>query len=147
MGTYTSDQDLVKVRKNILELGVATWTDKISDAEEHLNRLVERRWYRGAAQERGLDWTETPFAPAKVNPASQLKNLASYKALEMIYDYLATETQEPGAFERFRDHYARKFADELEEVLSIGIDYDWDASGAVSSDEKHVIVPRTLYRM
>jgi len=143
---YSTDQDIAAIRPNILEFGVTDWTAMHVKAAEKINRTLIRRWYKTAAQEYSLDWRDNEFSSELID-ANQVKDLSSYKALELIYLYLMKDSPEADGFERemkiFRDLYNQ----ELEEVLATGVNYDWDGSGAIVDTEKYHHVPRRLVRV
>lgn len=142
---FITNSDLVKERKNILQLGVADWADQIAEAHRQVIRILEARWYRKVAPAMGIDPTEVSFDESRVN-ADQLKKLETYKALELAYSYLVVETEEVGGFERLRDYYRRLYQDELREVLNAGVDYDWDQDQAIETLEQKKAAFRRLVR-
>jgi hypothetical protein len=148
MANYSSDEDLVALRPDILNLGVDEWTAKHTEAASIINRVVEYKWYRGEAQENGVDWRSSPFDSSLLLSAdTQLKRLSSYKTLELIYEYIMQASADPSAFSSLRDLYAKKYSEELKDVLGAGLDYDWTSSGAISYEEKAAPAIRRLKRM
>lgn len=143
---YSTDADLVKIRPNIMDLGVDAWSDQHDEAALIIDRVIIARWYKTAASEYSLDWRDTEFDSTLVEDNTFLR-LSCYKALELAYLYLMKESPKEDPFERemklFRDLYNQ----ELELVLSTGIGYDWDASGAVADTEKYQSFPRRLSRV
>lgn len=140
MAEYCTDDDLVKLRPDILNLGVSGWDDQIEEAGDVIDRALESKWYRARAEEYGIDWRETQFSRDNLkNAASQLTRLGCYKTLELAYLHLQ-KNQVSDAFREQMLLFQKLYARELEEVLVSGLDYDWDASGALSADEK--LAPR-----
>ena len=43
---YSTDDDLVKIRPNILDLGVPEWIDQHKEAFSIINRALVARWYK-----------------------------------------------------------------------------------------------------
>lgn len=147
MANYCVDADLVKIRPNILSLGVSAWTDQATEATSIINRAIEARWYKMACSNAGLDHRETPFdADLLLNAATQLKRLACYKTLELAFLYLMKDSPEPDAFEREHNTFAALYKTELGEVLGAGLDYDWDQTGDLAYTEKAIPVMRRLKR-
>lgn len=142
---YSTDDDLVKIRPNILDLGQASWEDQHLQAFDLINRTLISRWYKLQAAEMGVDWYLTEFDPDLVD-ATQLVRLSCYKTLELAYEYLMKDTPDSDGFERHRALYAKKYSQELAELLALGINYDWDADDEIDTDEKYVTSPRRLYR-
>jgi hypothetical protein len=144
MANYSNDQDLVKIRPNILKYKVTDWEDHHVEATREVNQVLEVRWYKEHAAEQGVDWTSTRFNPDLVD-ADFVRRLTCYKALELIYLFLMKDEPDEDAFEKqmfiFRDLYDA----ELQTVLVSGLGYDWDASGTVDADER--LAPRIRRQM
>jgi len=153
---YSTDADLVKVRPNILQLGVSSWQNYVDGADpavsmhdkaaEKINRTLIRRWYKTAAAEYSLDWRDTEFSADLVEEGT-LTELSCFKTLELIYLYLMKDSPEPDGFEREMHLFRKLYNQELEELLSIGIGYDWDGDDEVLDTEKYMRVPRRLSRV
>ena len=133
--TYSNDQDLLKIRPKILSHGETDWEEQHVEAYDIINRELEARWYKQHADDEGIDWKDTPFNPSLVD-ASYLRRLACFKALELIYRFLMTDTPDPSGFERHMEYFAEEYERELQKVLVLGLGYDWDASGRIESDER-----------
>lgn len=142
---YSTDDDLVKIRPNILDLGIGDWEEQHMEAFEIINRVLISRWYKIIAGEHGVDWWLTEFDPDLVD-SSQLLRLSCYKTLELIYTYLMKDGPDPDGFERNSKNFGKKYNEELKEVLSIGITYDWDADDEFDTEEKYEPAPRRIYR-
>lgn len=144
---YCTDQDLVDVRSNILNFGVNSWKDQRDEAMAIIDRALEVGWYRREAEHLGVDWrSHTMDRTLFLNADAQLKRLACYKALELAFRYLMKESPEPDSFERMKDLYKGEYNEELRAVLSAGLDYDWDGSGALAASEKARPARRRLKR-
>ena len=148
MGTYITDDDLLKIRSDILSLGVSDVDDQIDEAESILNRTLEYQWYRPQATDNGVDWRSSPFNPDLVLTPNQVKRAASYKALETIYLFLMKNVpQDQDAFDKQRKIFRGLYKDEIADVLRAGIDYDWDESGDITAGENIQPGIRRLYRV
>jgi hypothetical protein len=140
MAEYCTDDDLVELRPDILNLGVSGWDEQIEEAGKVIDRALQAKWYKAQADEYGLDWREEPFDRDKLlNAAEQLTRLGTYKSLELAYLHLM-KNQVEDAFRTQMLLFQKLYARELEEVLLAGLDYDWDASGALASSE--TLAPR-----
>lgn len=144
---YHSDDDLTDVRPNIFDYGVTDFEAQMLEAERVINRTLDARWYRNVALNSGLDWRATPFDPTLLLNVEQVKKLAVYKSLQLIYIHLMKETRDPDVFERQAETFYKMYKDELQEVLNAGIDYDWDESGEVEAEESLKPRVRRLYRV
>lgn len=144
---YHDHSDLEDIRPDILNYGVSDFTERMEEAEGIINRTLDAQWYRKVAANTGIDWTETPFNSELVLNTGQLTRLACYKSLELIYLFLMKESPEPDAFERQMLMFQKLYKQELSEVLLAGIDYDFDESGDISSDERSQPSVRRLVRV
>lgn len=150
MANYSTDEDLVGLRPDILDLGVEKYTPQHEEAKRIIDRVLEFRWYRNAAEDIGVDWRTTAFDPTLLKSAdTQLKRLSSYKALELAYEYLMQASPSPTAFSELRDLYAKKYKEELSDVLGAGVDYDWSEAGEdiIGGEETAAPTIRRLKRM
>jgi len=141
---YSTDADLVKIRPNILSLGVDDWTEQHKKAFAIINRVIELRWYKDAAKEYSLDWRDTAFSPDLVEDG-YLKDLSVYKTFELAYLFLMKGTDDP--FEKQMKAFRDRYNEELKMVLAMGINYDWDGSGVVVDTERYQRTPRRLTRV
>lgn len=147
MADYCSEDDLVAIRPDILDLGVADWSTHITEAGTIIDRVIDAQWYRGLAVENGIDWRETPFDRDKLlNAATQLKRLACYKTLELAFLYVMKHAIED-AFERERKLFRELYTDELSDVLIYGLDYDWDDDASIDAGESVIASVRRLTRV
>jgi len=142
---YSTDDDLVKIRPNILTLGVSDWEEQHREAFSIINRVLISRWYREVAEDNDVDWRTTEFDPELVD-VDQLLRLSCYKTLELIYMYLMKDSPEADGFERQMELFATKYNNELSELLALGINYDWDDDDSFASDEKYQPRQRRLVR-
>lgn len=142
---YSTDDDLVKIRPNILDYGVGDWEDLHLEAFSIINRSLIARWYKVVAPEHGVDWRITEFSPDQVD-TSQLLRLSCYKVLELAYLHLMKDSPEADGFERNMKTFQKMYGQELIDVLGIGINYDWDDDDEIDTEEKYEPSPRRLYR-
>lgn len=147
MAEYCTEDDLVLIRPDVLDLGVASWLDQITEAGKVIDRAIEVQWYRRIAEENNIDWRTTTFdRDLLLNADSQLTRLGCYKSLEYIYLY-SRKHRKDDAFEEERLLFRDMYSDELKEVLLAGIDYDWDSSGALETTETSIQQVRRLVRV
>lgn len=143
--TYCTDNDLLVYRSNILSFGVDSWETQRLEAYDIINRMIVARWYNQVAPTMGVDPSLTLFDPAKVN-GDQLKRLECFKTFEFAYMILMKDSPEPDGFERNMSLFAGLFGNEFDSIISLGLTYDWDASGSVDNDERAIRAPRRLKR-
>lgn len=145
MTTYCTDEDLKVYRSEIMEMGVTSWEDQRNLAYAAINRLVISRWYNRNAPDQGIDPYVTPFDPELVKEG-EFRQLECFKTLELAYMILMKDDPEPDGFERNMGLFARQYGNEFDSLISSGIDYDWDSSGVIETDEKQIRAPRRILR-
>lgn len=145
MANYSTDADLIVIRPKIAQMGISDLSPYHTEAKNRIDRILEQRWYRPEATNRGILYEETPFDSDLLRTA-QVKYLSCYKALELIYEALMKDSPEPDGFEKKMLYYKGKFDDELQSLLSTGIDYDWDDDDVFAEDERISTVYRRLRR-
>ncbi len=143
---FSSDSDLTARRPALLDL-LPDGTESIRTlAEEDLLEDLDRKWFRDAARDRGVDPRVRPLRSDGLNP-DQLKRLSVLKTLVYAHEQLMKiGSPEPDGFERQRDAYELHYREAFEELLRAGVDYDWDESGVTDRTEKARITPRRLRR-
>lgn len=143
---YHSDDDLIEVRPNVFGYGVTDFENQMEESESIINRVLDAKWYRLNAKNAGVDPQADPFDSSKVLTTTQIRRLAVYKSLQLIYLYLMKESRDPDVFERQSNTFKKMYTDELAEVLTAGIDYDWDESGQIDESERSVPRVRRLLK-
>lgn len=144
---FCTEEDLVAERANIMNFGVSSWDDKIVAAAAIVTRDLDLYWYRGATDNHRIDWREFPFDIDLLWSSPEVKRLAVYKSLELIYRFLRKDSPpDQDAFEPQMKLYGKLYSDELKSVCAFGLDYDWDASGAISEEERTQPTMRRLTR-
>lgn len=146
---YHDHEDLTAVRSEILHYGVSDFTPQMEEAEDIVNRALDSRWYRSNAENYGVDWRDAPFDTANMLASSklQVKRACVYKSLQLIYLLLAKESPEADGFERNSATFKKLYAEEINEVLTAGIDYDWDEDDEIDPGEAKIPQVRRLYRV
>lgn len=150
---YSIDADMLKIRPNILSLGVDAWTDQHTEADALINRDLES-WYKKEAVKRGSDDfdfsddVEIEFDADKLlNADTQLTRLACYKTLELAYLYLMQDGEAAGeGYNAQRKLFAEMYEQEWRAAQNAGIDYDWDDDGDIDYTESRPYV-RGLVRV
>jgi len=145
MANYSTDLDLVDIRPNIMNLGVDSWTTKHTEAKRQIDRILEVRWYQAEAAEYGVNPESVPYDSDLLN-STQVKLLSCYKTLELIYEFLMKDTPDPDGFSRQMLHFRERFAQELQTLLSFGVEYDWDDDDEIAEAERLKTQRRTLKR-
>jgi hypothetical protein len=141
---YSTDNDLVKVQKDILNLGVADWAVQHIEAEEIINRAVRSQWFSGVATEYSHT---TAFDADKLLLPEQLTRASVYKVLELAYLFVMQDSAEHNPFEKKHKMFQAMYETEMGNVFSSGLTYDWDGSGSEDQSESNVnLSPRMIVR-
>jgi len=144
---YCNEDDLVKIRPDIMDLGVGDWSDHIEEAGSIIDRAIDVGWYRPLAENNNIDWRSATFdRELLLNLSTQLKRLGCYKTLELIFLYLKKYAAED-AFEEERKVFRKMYIDELGSVLDSGFDYDWDENDEIAAGENIIPQVRRLVRV
>ena len=138
---YSTDDDLLVFRRDILELGVNSWDDQHDEAELINNRDLQSAWYVEIAKEIGV----SSAFDASLLDASQLLRLSVYKTLELAYLVLDHE-YESDPFFKNRGTFKELYDEELQKLIVSGVRYDWNKDGSFSSVESLTKSPRRLSR-
>ena len=142
--SYTDDDDLLNYRPNILNLGKNDWTAKHEEAFDIINRAIIARWYKNWCYDHDIDFTVTEFDPDRLD-TDQVKRLIYLTTLALIYLYVMAESPS-GHFKGEMELFHNLYNQELKEVLAVGINYDWDESDTIETDEKYLSSRRQLVR-
>ena len=122
---YSTDADLLKVQKDILDLNVNTWLDQHNESELLINRDIKSKWFDAAAASRGVS---ASFDPNLIEPIEQLLRLSVFKTLELAYLFL-TQDAIDDPYRIKMKLFSEKYAKELDYFISEGLTYDWDGDG------------------
>lgn len=120
------------------------------EAKDDIDKMIEVKWFRPRVRERfGKDIEfltgNLDFNPAlMLNASTQLKKASVYRVLgNYVFPKLSKSTRSGDAWEKRGEEFGKRFEEEIERVLSTGIDYDWDSSGQVDDDENKI--PATTF--
>lgn len=157
-GTTVALNTLTLLRKNhksgvkVQQVDGIGFSADHDEAKNDIDRIIEIKWFRPRVRERyGRDIEllddDLEFDPdLMLNASTQLKKASAYRVLgEYACPRLSKATKEADAWEKRADWFATRFNEEIDRVFSIGIDYDWDSSGVIESDENKM--PATSFRV
>lgn len=146
MANYSTDDDLLEIRRDILSLGIDDWDLQHAQAKEFIDRDLETRWYRKEALNRGVDYNTDRFNALLLLDTTQLKRLSCYKVLELAFRFIGHEYEaDPSA--KKSDLFANLYADEFDRVIDFGLQYDWDEDDTLDDYEDVRASARTLTRI
>lgn len=132
---YSTDDDLEKVSWDILSQGTKEWESQHIKAEIIINRDLNVRWYKDVAKEKGVD---DKFDKYLLSNKASFKDASVYKVLELIYLSLIDNAQSDDTFAKKTEFFKSMYEEEIGNVISEGIYYDWDENGHIDEDEKEV---------
>ena len=131
---YSIDSDLQKVQKNIMSLDANGFLDHHIEAELIIDRDIENDWFFEARDNGGHSGD---FDSSLILPQSQLKRLSTYKAIELIYMFMAQNSVDD-PFVTKSKMFADRYKSELLSVIANGIAYDWSGDGSGESVENQI---------
>lgn len=120
------------------------------EAKDDIDKMIEVKWFKPRVRERFgkdielLDGNLDFDADLMLNADTQLRKASAFRVLgHYICPKLSKATRNADAWEKRAEEFSKKFDEEIERVLSVGIDYDWDRSGQVDDDENRI--PTTTF--
>lgn len=120
------------------------------EAKDDIDKIIEVKWFKPRVRERFgkdielLDGNLDFDADLMLNAESQLRKASAFRVLGYyICPKLSKATRNADAWEKRGQEFNEKFEEEIERVLKVGIDYDWDRSGQVDDDENRI--PTTTF--
>lgn len=152
MANYSEDTDLVVYEPEILQQGIADFSQYHELAKVDIDRILKAEWWPGAlrswADGRRYDVAtktliaELRFDPQYLKNPDQLKAASCFRvfgwyAFEMLAKY---DDAEPDRWEKKKDVYRDRFKEEMAIVMGSGLDYDFTQDGQISEAETEVVV-------
>ena len=149
MDTFTTNEDLQKLRPEILKLGVSDFEDQHLEAFRIINRelimwqyqsAISRVIVNGIVVSSSMEETVRTLYPYDVdkflNWEVEIKPAAIRLGLSLVYVSLSKDLplEEDGMASQakfFREEYEREWA----LAVRSGFSYDWDASGTIDPGE------------
>ena len=135
---FSTDEDLVKIIPDILDLGIFSFASEHAKAEEDIKREIRNRW-----------WPRTGFKGemnADLLTDSQWTRANSYLVL---WKYVLPQLTNWVQGDRFREmipFYRDLYNQEIESVLKDGIEYDFNEDGIIQDTEKDLTFTGRLVR-
>jgi hypothetical protein len=141
---YATINDLLQVEPTITDYGVLDWDAELARSEQEINRILQVRWYQSYKTIKGV----TAAFDSTLLTTSQWTQATVYHA--MAYHISPKLTQfsgaEPDKFQVMMDYYSKRFEHEMDLCLRLGVEYDLDDSGTVSTVEKESLKGLRLSR-
>ena len=147
--------NMTDYQPDILGYGITDFDTQLQFAEDDVIRQIRAEWwerYRHTVRYKDITKVTTlELDSSKLTPA-QFKRATIYKALaEYVYPQL-TKWKDPqggdgqDAFQVQMAHYRARYAEEVQEILKDGIEYDEDGDNNVTASEKEPIHHNRLVR-
>ena len=131
---FSNDTNLTDLLPDILTLGISSFADDHAKAQADIERELRIKW-----------WPRTNIAGEMDNTKltdSQFTRSASYLVLWRYALPQLTNWVDGDRFQGMIDFYKARYGEELESVLSDGVDYDEDGDGVVKAAEKQPVGQR-----
>tara|TARA_R110001606_G_scaffold143395_1_gene282693 strand:+ start:51 stop:461 length:411 start_codon:yes stop_codon:yes gene_type:complete len=128
---YSNDSDLVELIPDILSLGITQFTDEHPKAKSDIDRELRIKWWprKGLSGEMNI---------AKLTSA-QFKMASVYLVLWRYALPQLTNWVDGDRFQNMIDFYKARYGEELEAVLSDGVEYDADGDGTITQVERQPV--------
>lgn len=128
---YSSDADLLKLIPDILDLGIESFVLEHPKAQADIQRELRIKWWPRKNISGEMDTTKLTD--------SQFVTASAYLVLWRYALPQLTNWVDGDRFGNMIDFYKARYGEELEAVLSDGVDYDEDGDGTVKYDEKQPV--------
>ena len=133
---YSDDQDLEKVQFEILREGTQSWSSQHIEAELIINREIKNNWFKPLAG--SFSHTDEFDERKLLNTKHKLVRASVYKVLELAYLSLMNQIDEAANFSSKTKFFRGLYEEEISNVISDGLSYDWDGSGDIDQSETEV---------
>jgi hypothetical protein len=131
---FSNDTNLTDLLPDILTLGISSFADDHAKAQADIERELRIKWWPRKNIAGEMDNTKLTD--------SQFTRTASYLVLWRYALPQLTNWVDGDRFQGMIDFYKARYGEELESVLSDGVDYDEDGDGVVKEDEKQPVGQR-----
>lgn len=132
---YATLDDLLVVEPTIQEYGVLDWDAELARSETEVNRILQVRWFQQYANTKA---TSITFDPTLLT-SSQWTQATVYHALAYHICPKLSKFESEGNEDNFQvmmKYYAGRFEHEMDLVLRLGVEYDYNDDGTVAANEK-----------
>lgn len=136
---FATISDVREFEPNIDEYGIQTFTEQLSKAQADVERYLRVHWW--PSQQVGRFDISIIGTNAEMNAEllteSQLTRATVYCALGYyIFPLLSKFEPDLDVFQMKMDYYKKMYAEEIQMVISDGVEYDIDSSGDITDAEK-----------
>lgn len=131
---YSSDADLLKLIPDILSLGIESFFLEHPKAEADIQRELRIKWWPRKGLSGEMDNTKLT--------SSQFAMASTYLVMWRYALPQLTNWVDGDRFGNMIDFYKARYGEELEAILSDGVDYDSDGDGSITQAEKEPLGQR-----
>ena len=138
MANYSTDADLEQYEPDIKNYGIQDFSDLHALSKSDILRDIEIDWWPRAGYGR-YDITAGSIAEMEDSllQDSQWTRAAVYHVLGFyIYPRLSTFDPNGDVFREKMAFYRQEYKTEFDKILRLGVKYDYDSSGDITSSEK-----------
>ena len=138
MANYSTDSDLEQYEPDIKNYGIQDFSDLHALSKSDILRDIEIEWWPRAGYGR-YDITTGSIAEMEDSllQDSQWTRAAVYHVLGFyIYPRLSTFDPNGDVFREKMAFYRQEYKTEFKKILRLGVKYDYDSSGTITTSEK-----------
>ena len=140
-----ANSDLQTIQPDILGFGITTFESHLQLAEDDVLRQIRAEWwerYRHTVRYKDITKvTSIEMTDSKLTNAQWKRSVVYMAMWKYIYPQL-TKWNEIGSLDSFQiqiDFYKDRYAEEFQQVLRDGVEYDEDGGGTIAASEKESI--------
>ena len=140
---YATLNDLLQVEPTITDYGVIEWDTELARSEVEVNRILQVRWFQAYRNRQSHTIT---FDPTLLT-SSQWTQATVYHALAYhISPKLTKFEPDTDKFQVMMEYYTKRFEQEMDLCLRLGVEYDLDDSGTIDTTENQSLQSLRLRR-
>ncbi len=143
---YATIDDLVLVEPTIADYGVIDFDAELARSEQEINRILQVRWFQNYKRDQGKP--DLVFDSSLLT-ASQWTQATVYHALAYHICPKLSKFETQGNEDTFQvkmNYYSGRFEHEMDLCLRLGVEYDLDDSGTLTTAEKKSVNSLRLVR-
>jgi hypothetical protein len=141
---FATLNDLLQVEPTIQDYGVLDWDFELARSQTELIRIIQVRWFQTFKSR-----NPSAIFDATLLTDSQWTMACVYHAMAYHICPKLTQFSQSGNEDKFQvmmEYYAGRFEHEFDLVVRLGVEYDLDDSGTVSTTEKESLTQLRLVR-
>jgi len=135
---FSEDSNLTELVPDILDFGIASFSDEHARAQADIEREIRNRWWHRKGIQGEMEVTYLTD--------SQWTRAASYLVLWKYALPQLTNWVDDDRFLAMIDFYKARYGEELDAVFQDGVEYDADNDGTVTDKEKEPVPLNRLDR-